>query len=68
MPIPLISDIVPKDDGDFPVVKAQHVGFKDGRLPDYMPVFLTQSEYYALRDAGQLNMNTPYMIIAGDDE
>ena len=33
---------------------------------DRQPVYLTQKEYDALEAAGQINPNTPYMIIRGD--
>lgn len=65
MSIPLISDIVPKNDGDFPLVAAQHVSYKDGRLSDYMPIAVTQAEYNALKEAGTLSATNPYLIVEG---
>lgn len=66
MAIPVISTIIPKNDGDFPVAAAEHISYKDGRLPDYLPVAVTQAEYDALAEAGEINENTPYLIIEGD--
>lgn len=62
MAIELISEIKPKNGGDFPMVNANYIAYKDGRLPEYMPVFLTQAEYDALAAAGEINPNTPYHI------
>ena len=68
MPIPLIDKIEPKNNGDFPMVDAKHVAYKEGRLPDYMPVPVTQEEYDALVKAGEINENTPYLIVEGGNK
>lgn len=62
MPIPLIDKIKPKNDGNFALVDAEDIEYKEGRLPEYLPVFLTQEEYDALLAAGEINENTPYFI------
>ena len=62
MPIPLIDKIKPKNNGNFALVDAIDVEYKSGRLTDYLPVFLTQEEYDAMKAAGELNANTPYFI------
>ena len=65
MAIELISKIKPKNNGNFPLVDAEDIAFEDGRLTDFLPRCLTEDEYNALREAGQLNQNTPYLIIEG---
>lgn len=60
--IELIGGLTQKNNGDFPLVHAKDVAFKEGRLPEYLPVFLTQEEYDALEAAGKINANTPYFI------
>lgn len=66
MAIELISKIKPKNNGDFAIADAEDIAYKEGRLPDYMPIPLTQEEYDSLKASGQLNANTPYLIIEGD--
>ena len=68
MAIEVIGTIVPKNNGDFPVVDTPHIGHNGGRLADFIPVCLTQEAYNALEAAGQINTKTPYLIIAGDTE
>ena len=65
MAIELISKIKPKNNGNFPLVDAEDIAYADGRLPDYMFKCLTEEEYTALKASGQLNANTPYLIIEG---
>lgn len=66
MAIELISKIKPKNNGTFPLVDAIDIEYKDGRITDYMPVYLTEEEYNALKVAGKLNPKTPYFIIEAD--
>ena len=71
MAIELISKIKPKNNGDFPLVDAEDVAYKDGRLHNYMPEFLTYKRYIELQDAGKINATTPYFIVRdyeGDNE
>ena len=63
MPIELIDKIKPKNGQAFTLVDAEDVEFKGGRLSEYIPVALTQEEYNALAEAGQINAKTPYMIV-----
>lgn len=65
MAIELISKIKPKNNGNFPLVDAEDIAYEDGRLPDYMFKCLTEEEYNTLKASGQLNANTPYLIIEG---
>jgi hypothetical protein len=68
MPIPLIDKIEPKNNGNFPMVDAKHVAYKEGRLPDYMPVAITQADYDKLVAEGKVNENTPYLIVEGGNK
>lgn len=66
MPLPLADKIKPKNNGNFPLVDAIDIEYKDGRITDYMPVYLTQAEYDVLVTAGTVNPKTPYFIIEAD--
>ena len=63
MAIELISKIKPKNNGTFPLIDAEDIAYGNGRLPDFLFTCLTQEEYDALKANGQLNANTPYLII-----
>ena len=67
MAIELISKIKPKNNGSFPVVDAEDIAYKDGRLPDFLFVTVTEAEYNSLKQSGQLKSNTPYLIVEDDD-
>lgn len=67
MAIELIDEIKPKNNGDFHMVRAEYVAYGDGRLPDYMPICLSQEEYDALKAADNLNPLTPYLIVSDDE-
>lgn len=67
MAIELISKIKPKNNGDFAIVDAEDIAYKEGRLSDYMFEALTQKEYDDRKASGRLNTNTPYLIIEDDD-
>ena len=66
MSIIMNSDLVPINK-DIPLVNAKYIAYKDGRLPDFLPVPMTQAEYDAAKEAGELNENTPYLIVEEDD-
>lgn len=63
MPIYLIDKVKPKNNGSFAMADAEDIAYKNGRLPDYMPVALTQAEYDALDADNKLCETTPYLII-----
>lgn len=63
MAIELISKIKPKNNGSFPIVDAEDIAYKNGKLPDYMFQCLTEDEYNTLKAEGRLNDNTPYLIV-----
>ena len=65
MAIELISKIKPKNNGDFALVDAEDIEYEGGRLPDYLFKPLTEDEYRTLKASGELNENTPYLIIEG---
>lgn len=65
MAIELISKIKPKNNGTFSLVDAEDIEYEGGRLPDFLFKCLTEDEYNALKAAGKLNENTPYLIIEG---
>lgn len=56
------SGMKPAGKNTFPLLQAKDVAYKEGRLPDFLPIFLTQEEYDALLAAGEINENTPYFI------
>lgn len=67
MALPLADKIKPKNGGSFALVDAQDVELPDGsRLPDHLPVYLTQEAYDALAAAGEINDTTLYMIVEDD--
>ena len=66
MSIPVNDTMEPRNAQNFPVVDAKHVAYKEGRLPDYMPVALTQEEYDKMVADGTINERTPYLIVEGD--
>lgn len=63
MAIELISKIKPADNGNFPMVDAEDVAFNEKRLPDFLFVPLTQAAYNKKKANGELNPNTPYLIV-----
>lgn len=63
MAIELISKIKPKNNGDFPLVDAEDIAYKDGRLPEFLPRVMTQAQYDAEKDT--ISENTPILIIEG---
>ena len=63
MAIELIAKIKPAENGTFPMVDAEDVAFQTGRLPDFLFVPLTQSQYNQKKTNGELNPNTPYLIV-----
>lgn len=65
MAVELIDKIKPKNGGSFAMVDAEDIAYKGARLPDFLPVAMTQEEYDALEEAGKINPNTPYIIIEG---
>jgi hypothetical protein len=67
MAIELISKVKPKNNGTFAIADAEDIAYKEGRLPDYLPLCMTQDEYDSLKAAGKLNDNTPYLIVEGDE-
>lgn len=62
MAIELIAKIKPKNNGNFPMVDAEDVAYKEGRIADYMPICLSRAEYEALVAEGNINNTTPYLI------
>ena len=66
MSIPISDKFKPKGIGGYALIDAEDVDYKDGRLPDYMPIALTQEEYDALKTAGGINPLTPYLIVSDD--
>lgn len=63
MAIGITDKLKPKNNAKFAIIDAQDVEYKNGRLPDFLFNCLTQEEYDALKTNGQLNENTPYLII-----
>ena len=59
MPIELIEKIKPANNRNFPLVDAEDIAFKDGRLNEYMPVVISKADYDALPTK---NPNTPYLV------
>lgn len=62
MSIELIDKIKPKNGGSFPIVEAEDVAYQGKRIPDFLPVVITQEEYDALVAAGTVNEDTLYFI------
>lgn len=59
MPIELIDKIKPANNRSFPLVDAEDIGFKEGRLNEYMPVVISKADYDALPVK---NPKTPYLV------
>lgn len=58
MAIELIAKIKPKNNNTFAMVDAEDVETPDGgRLTDYLPIILTQSEYNTLINGGTITLN-----------
>lgn len=68
MAIEVISKFKPKNNQNFPIIDAEDIAYKDGRLPDFLFVCLTDEEYQYLRDNNLLSPNTPYIIVDKDEE
>ena len=78
MPVPLIDKIKPKNGGKFAIADAEDIDMPNGKrldkfaedtetrmsaLESQKVVFLTEDEYFALLDAGEIDEETKYMII-----
>ena len=63
MAIGITDKFKPKNDANFALMDAEDIEFQDGRLPDYIPICLTQEKYDALKASGNLSANTPYLIV-----
>ena len=67
MAIEITGKFKPKSGKTFSIIDAVDVEMPDGgRLPDYMPVAITQEDYDKLVANGTVNNKTPYLIIEGD--
>lgn len=73
-----IYDTIKPANNSFAVVDADDISYTDkqlqrnGKLSDFMFVFLSEEEYYELINTGSINgvaynPNTPYLILAKDD-
>ena len=63
MSIGITDKFKPKNNGSFALMDAEDIAYENGRLPDYLFKCLTQDEYDDLMKKGELNDNTPYIII-----
>lgn len=63
MSIEITDKFKPKNNGTFTLMDAEDIAYKEGRLPDYLFVCLTQDEYDDLKSSNKLNDHTPYIII-----
>ena len=60
MAIAITGKFKPK--GGFALMDAEDVEYQGNRLPDFLPVPVTQAEYDAMVEAGTVNENTFYFI------
>lgn len=67
MAIPINDKLKPRNDAGFAIVDANDVEYQNGRLPDFLPICVTQDQYDAWRRQGKLNDNTPYLIIMEEE-
>lgn len=63
MSIEVTDKFKPINNRNFPIMDAEDIAYKDGKLPDYLFVCLTQDEYDYRMANNKLNENTPYIII-----
>ena len=47
---------------NFPLMRAKDIEYNDGRLTDFMPVYVTKEEYDELVASGNVQKNVPYFI------
>lgn len=62
-----VNGVTPDKNGNA-LVEAKHITYKDGKLPDYMPVAVTQEEYDKMVADGTINERTPYLIVEGESK
>jgi hypothetical protein len=62
MAIELVSKIKPKNNNDFPLVDAEDIAFKEGRLNEYMPVVISKADFEVLKNTPEYNPKTPYLV------
>lgn len=68
MSIALPDKIKPANGQAFPLVDAQDVEMGDGkRLPDALPVPLTQEAYNAMLERGEVDDTTVYLIYRSEE-
>lgn len=63
MAIGITDKLKPKNNAKFAIIDAEDIAYNGGKLPDFMPVCLTETDYNELKAIGKLNANTPYLII-----
>ena len=69
MAIEITGKFKPKNGKTFAIVDAADVEMPNGgRLPDYMPVAITQADYDKLVADGTVNEKTPYLIVEGGEK
>lgn len=81
MAIELISNITPKNNGEFPLVDAKDVqvdnegtrldaalAMAQAILDNLTPITMTESEYAAAVEAGTIDENKTYYVIGDDNE
>ena len=49
-------------DNTFPLMRAKDVEYQDGRLTDFMPVYVSEEEYKQLEADGLVKENVPYFV------
>ncbi|MBQ3008742.1 MAG: hypothetical protein IJD80_04040, partial [Oscillospiraceae bacterium] len=62
MAIELISKMKPKNNGDFALMDAEDIAFKEGRLDEYMPVVISKADFEVLKTTPEYNPKTPYLV------
>lgn len=65
MSIPISDKFKPKGIGGFALVDAEDIEYKGGRLPDFLPELISQEDYNALEQAGDVVMTKPYFVPKG---
>lgn len=65
MSIPISDKFKPKGVGGYALMDADDIDYKEGRLTDYMPIAVTQTDYNKMKADGTLSTTNPYLIVEG---
>ena len=62
MPIGITDKFKPKNNADIPLMDAEDIAFREGRLSEYIPVVIEAKQFEQLKKSDEYNLKTPYLV------